>query len=71
MPNTMSLTIPPATRAVLDALESSTEPTVDYEISGKLSIVLQTPDLTTDERNGAWAEFATKSVDTRSRMHTL
>ena len=54
----MSLTIPPATRAVLDALEASTEPTVEYEISGKLSGVLQTSSLTGDERNGAWAEAA-------------
>ena len=54
----MSLTIPPITRTVLQALESSTEPTVDYEISGKLSGVFQTPDLTDNERKGAWAEAA-------------
>jgi hypothetical protein len=52
----MSLTIPAGTRAVLDALESASEPTVDYEISGKLSGILQTPTLTGDERKGAWAE---------------
>ena len=54
----MSWTIPPITRTVLQALESSTEPTVDYEISGKLSGVFQTPDLTDNERKGAWAEAA-------------
>ena len=54
----MSLTIPPITRTVLQALESSTEPTVDYEISDKLSGVFQTPDLTDNERKGAWAEAA-------------
>jgi hypothetical protein len=54
----MSLTIPSITRAVLENLESSTEPTVEYELSGKLSGLHQTPGLPEGERKGAWAEGA-------------
>jgi hypothetical protein len=54
----MSLTIPTITRDVLNAFESSTEPTVDYELSSKLSGLHQVTGLTEDERKGAWAEAA-------------
>jgi hypothetical protein len=54
----MSLTIPPMTRNALDRIESSIEPTVDYELSSRLSGLHQTPGLTEDERKGAWAEAA-------------
>jgi lysyl-tRNA synthetase class 1 len=54
----MYLTIPTITRDVLNAFESSTEPTVDYELSSKLSGLHQVTGLTEDERKGAWAEAA-------------
>ena len=52
----MPLTLPPATQKILEEYESSTEPTVDYEIAGKLSGIHQAEGLTTDERKGALAE---------------
>jgi hypothetical protein len=52
----MPLTLPPATQNVLEHYESSAEPTVDYEIAGKLSGIHQAERLTSDERKGAWAE---------------
>ena len=52
----MPLTLPPATQTILQEYESSTEPTVDYEIASKLSGIHQAEGLTADERKGAWAE---------------
>ena len=49
----MPLTLPPATRQILEQYESSAETTVDYEIAGKLSGILQAEGLTVEERKGA------------------
>ena len=52
----MALTLPPATKRILEQYESSTEPAVDYEIAGRLLGIHQAEGLTSDERKGAWAE---------------
>jgi hypothetical protein len=52
----MPLTVPPTTLAILEEIESARQPTVDYEIAGKLSGLHQADGLTEAERRGAWAE---------------
>jgi hypothetical protein len=52
----VSLTIPASTRQILDAIEAERQPTVEYQIAGKLSGLHQAEGLTDEERKGAWAE---------------
>jgi hypothetical protein len=52
----MSLTLPATTLAALEEIENAQQPTVDYEVSGKLSGLHQAEGLSEDERRGAWAE---------------
>jgi hypothetical protein len=52
----MTLTLPATTRSVLDAIEAARQPTVDYDVAGKLSGLHTADGLTEPERKGAWAE---------------
>src|ERR1700732_2741373 len=52
----MTLSIPATTRAVLDAIETARQPTVDYEVAHQLSGLHNADGLTDAERKGAWAE---------------
>jgi cation transport regulator ChaC len=52
----MSLTIPASTKKVLEVIEAKRQPTVEYQIAGKLSGLHQAEGLTDQERKGAWAE---------------
>jgi cation transport regulator ChaC len=52
----MTLTVPATTLAILDEIETARQPSVDYEISGKLSGLHRAHGLTEAERRGAWAE---------------
>lgn len=52
----MALTPPATTIAVLEEIESAQQPTVDYEVAGKLSGLHQADGLSEAERRGAWAE---------------
>ena len=52
----MALQVPASTRSILEAFDKESQPTVDYEIAGKLSGLHQAEGLTDAERKGAWAE---------------
>jgi hypothetical protein len=53
----MALVLPDSTRQIVDKLEAAPEPTVDYEICGKLTEPLRAEGLSPHERKGAWAEM--------------
>jgi lysyl-tRNA synthetase class 1 len=54
----MTLVLPATTRTVLDDIDSAQQPTVEYEIGGKLSGLHNAEGLTDPELKGAWAEAA-------------
>jgi cation transport regulator ChaC len=55
-PAIMALQLPVSTAAILEAFDNDPQPTVGYEVAGKLSGLHQTEGLADPERKGAWAE---------------